>query len=66
MQMVFTVEDYRTEDGLTVPHLRHLKCNACNERFFDDEAMHCIQAERDRLHWWAKPQTARFEPTLPD
>lgn len=46
MQMVYTVENCRTEDGLTVRRLRHLKCSACGTRFFDDAAMHRIQAER--------------------
>jgi hypothetical protein len=44
--MVYTVETCRTEDGLTVRRLRHLKCGACEARFFDDAAMHRIQAER--------------------
>ena len=47
--MVYTVENCRTEDGLTVRRLRHLKCRACGTRFFDDAAMHRIQAERGKL-----------------
>ena len=49
MQMAYTVENCRTEDGLTVRRLRHLKCSACGERFFDDAAMHRIQTERAKL-----------------
>lgn len=49
MQMVRTVENCRLDDGLQVRRLRHLKCGACGARFFDDEAMHRIQAERAKL-----------------
>ncbi len=48
MQMATTVENCRTEDGLAVRRLRHLKCTACGARFFDDEAMHRIQSERTK------------------
>ncbi len=47
--MAYTVENCRVEDGLTVRRLRHLKCGACGARFFDDAAMHRIQAERGKL-----------------
>jgi hypothetical protein len=47
--MTHTVETCQTEDGLTVRRLRHLKCSACGARFFDDDAMHRIQAERAKL-----------------
>lgn len=47
-QLVEVVEDCRLEDGLTVKRLRHLKCLSCGARYFDDEAMHRIQTERDR------------------
>ena len=46
VQMADTVDNYRTEDGLMVRRLRHLKCGACGARFFDDAAMHRIQAVR--------------------
>ena len=49
VQMTYTVETCQTEDGLTVRRLRHLKCSACGARFFDDDAMHRIQAERAKL-----------------
>jgi hypothetical protein len=44
-EMAYTVENCRTEDGVTVRRLRHLKCGACGARIFDD-AMHRIQSER--------------------
>ena len=44
--MAYTVENCKTEDGLTLRRIRHLKCSACGARFFDDEAMHHIQRER--------------------
>jgi len=40
------VEDCRLEDGLTVERLSHYKCRSCGARFFDDDAMHAIQAVR--------------------
>ena len=46
MRMAHTVENCRTEDGLILRRLRHLKCSACGARFFDDEAIHRIQRER--------------------
>ena len=49
MRMGYTVGNCRTEDGLTVRRLRHLKCSACGARYFDDAAMHRIQAERARF-----------------
>jgi len=57
MQMVQTIENCRCsggvraaglQDGLTVKRLRHFKCEACDARFFDDEAMGRIQAEHDK------------------
>ena len=46
VRMVHVVENCRLDDGLLVQQLPHFKCGACGARFFDDEAMHCIQAER--------------------
>ena len=46
VSMVQVVETCHLHDGLTVRKLRHLKCQSCSARFFDDEAMHRIQAER--------------------
>jgi predicted RNA-binding Zn-ribbon protein involved in translation (DUF1610 family) len=46
VRMMRTVETCRLEDGFTVRRLRHYKCRACGARFFDDHAMHRIQAER--------------------
>ena len=46
IQMTRTVETCRLEDGLTVRRLRHYKCQSCGARFFDDDAMHRIQALR--------------------
>ncbi len=46
MQMAYTLEDCRTEDGLTIRRLGHLKFSACGTRFFDDDAVHRIQKER--------------------
>ena len=45
-QMVRVVEACRLADGLTVKKLAHFKCASCGSRFFDDEAMHSIQAAR--------------------
>jgi len=44
--MARVVETCRLEDGVTVKRLGHYKCQACGGRFFDDEAMHAIQAAR--------------------
>ena len=44
--MVRVVETVRLADGLTVKKLAHYKCRSCGSRFFDDEAMHAIQAAR--------------------
>jgi len=46
MQMARVVETCHLEDGVTVKRLGHYKCQACGARFFDDEAMHAIQAAR--------------------
>jgi YgiT-type zinc finger domain-containing protein len=46
VEMVRVVEDVRLEDGLTVKKLAHYKCRSCGSRFFDDDAMHAIQAAR--------------------
>jgi len=43
MQMVRVVEPVRLADGLVVKRLAHYKCGS---RFFDDDAMHAIQAAR--------------------
>ena len=47
VQMAPTVESCRLGDGLTVKKLRHYKCKSCGARFFDDDAMHQIQAARE-------------------
>jgi hypothetical protein len=44
--MFQVVETCRLGDGFIVKRLRHLKCNACGSRFFDDEAMNVIQIAR--------------------
>ncbi len=46
LQLARVVETCRLEDGLAVKRLSHYKCQACKTRFFDDEAMHAIQAAR--------------------
>ena len=46
MQMAYTVANFRTEDGLMVQRLKHLKCGACGACFFDDTAVLRIQTER--------------------
>jgi len=48
MRMSRTVENCRLEGGLTIRRLRHFKCKSCGARFFDDDAMHRIQSERDK------------------
>jgi DNA-directed RNA polymerase subunit RPC12/RpoP len=45
-QMIRVVETCRLADGLTVKKLGHYKCRSCGSRFFDDDAMHGIQAAR--------------------
>jgi len=45
-QMIRVVETFRLADGLTVKILGHYKCSSCGSRFFDDDAMHSIQAAR--------------------
>lgn len=40
------VETCKLEDGLVVKKLTHYKCRSCGSRFFDDDAMHCIQTAR--------------------
>jgi transposase-like protein len=44
--MTRVVETCRLADGLTVKKLAHYKCRSCGSRFFDDDAMHGIQAAR--------------------
>ena len=74
MQMACTVENCRTEDGLTVRRLRHLKCHACGARFFDDAAMHRWFEQRTKEERWppVDPQGQLAidadgpEPTVPD
>jgi len=46
MRMTCVVETCRLDDGVTVKRLSHYKCEACGARFFDDDAMHAIQAAR--------------------
>ena len=45
-QMIRIVETCKLDDGLTVKKLSHYKCRSCGSRFFDDDAMHGIQAAR--------------------
>ena len=45
-QMIRVVETCRLADGLTVKKLGHYKCRSCGSRFFDNDAMHEIQAAR--------------------
>lgn len=44
--MVKVVENCQLDGGLSIKRLAHYKCSDCGERFFDDEAMRRIQAER--------------------
>jgi transposase-like protein len=48
--MARVVETARLADGLTVKKLAHYKCRSCGSRFFDDGAMHSIQAARASDH----------------
>ncbi len=48
MKMQWVVETCRLSDGFTVEGLRHYRCQACGSRFFDTDAMHRIQSERNR------------------
>ena len=48
VHMVQTIENCRFQDGLTMKRLRHFKCQTCDARFFDDDAMGHIQAERNK------------------
>ena len=45
-RLVRSVETCRLADGLAVKRLRHFRCRACGARFFDDQAMGRIKAER--------------------
>jgi len=53
-QMKRIVETCRLADGLTVKELGHYKCQSCGSRFFDDEAIHGIQAARASARSMAK------------
>jgi len=44
--MIRVVETVRLADGLAVKKLAHYKYRFCGSRFFDDDAMHAIQAAR--------------------
>jgi transposase-like protein len=44
--MACVVETLHLENGLTVESLRHYRCRHCGSRFYDDEAIHRIQAAR--------------------
>ena len=46
MQMTQTVGNCRLSDGIVVRRLRHFRCGECGSTFFEDAAMHRIQAER--------------------
>ena len=46
VQSTRVVETCPLDNGLTVKKPRHLKCRACDGRFFDDNAMRRIQMER--------------------
>ena len=56
VQMVGVVETCRLEGDLTVKKLAHYKCCSCGSRFFDDDAMHHIQAARLTLGSAARPR----------
>jgi hypothetical protein len=44
--MTRVTETCKLEGGLTIKKLAHCKRSFCGPRFFDDDAMHRIQAER--------------------
>jgi transposase-like protein len=44
--MACIVETLRIENGLRVENLRYYRCRSCGSRFYDDEAIHRIQAAR--------------------
>lgn len=46
LQMIRVVETCRLADGMTVKKLAHYRCQSCDSRFFDDDALHRIQAAR--------------------
>ena len=46
IQLTRTLSDCTLADGFRVKKLPHLKCLNCDARFFDDEAMCAIQAQR--------------------
>lgn len=45
-RMKRVTEDCPLEDGFIVKRLTHYKCASCKARFFDDDAMRRIGAER--------------------
>lgn len=49
VEMGARTETCHLEDGVTVKHLAHYRCQACGARFFDDEAMHVIQVARSAI-----------------
>lgn len=44
--MACVEETVRLENGLTVENLCYYRCRSCGSRFYDDEAIHRIQAAR--------------------
>ena len=44
--MKVVVESCTLRDGTRMTDLKQYKCGACHARYFDDEAMHRIQAQR--------------------
>ena len=44
--MACVVEALRLENGVTVENLRFHRCRSCGSRFYDDDAVHRIQAAR--------------------
>ena len=46
MCLARVVETCRLQDGPSVRRLPHYKCSSCGAQFFDDDAMHRIQAAR--------------------
>ncbi len=47
-RLVRVMEDCTLDDGVIVRRLRHLKCESCQSRYFDDDAMHQIQIAREK------------------
>ncbi len=41
-------ETFQLSDGFSVKKLSHFKCSNCGSRFFTDQAIHQIQAARQK------------------